>query len=450
MSEMIERAGGGSGTGDATEAKQDTIIAAIGTPAVDLAADIAAISAGDATEAKQDTAQTAIDKIPKSDGVVTFNATALASIQTEANDALVANNLDHLALTTDGAGAYPNTVVDSTILSKILSKVANGDTSSYNNTTDSLEAIADGVAAIPTTAMRGTDNAALASVLGALDSAAATGAVTDTDVAMAYIKQLVTDVIALTSAVGTNMVVTGTFTTGSATVPADTDRNEADDYWNGCILVPLTGDVAFQPRVIDDFANSTGVFTLRKAFTAATGTVTYAIIPRQDSVPTGFKDIWCTAQINDITITTAGADKDFPDVVVAAQGAARGLPLNSTCTEAYLLMMFDTLDTSAAANYIKTAADDIRVMIDGQAWTDAPIAWASVAGDWYTPASGMASQVIVGANNVVLATYGVTTTGAGTYHVGTDETAASKALESQGATLALKNVRTGLILYYKI
>ena len=39
---------------------------------------------------------------------------------------------------------------------------------------------------------RGTDNAALASVLGALDSAAAEGAVTNADLAMAYIKQLVT------------------------------------------------------------------------------------------------------------------------------------------------------------------------------------------------------------------------------------------------------------------
>jgi hypothetical protein len=45
---------------------------------------------------------------------------------------------------------------------------------------------------IPTTAMRGTDNAALASVLGALNDVAAEGAVTDADTAMAYLKQLVT------------------------------------------------------------------------------------------------------------------------------------------------------------------------------------------------------------------------------------------------------------------
>ena len=45
--------------------------------------------------------------------------------------------------------------------------------------------------AIPTTAMRGTDDAALASVLGALDNAAAAGEVTEADTLMQYIKQLI-------------------------------------------------------------------------------------------------------------------------------------------------------------------------------------------------------------------------------------------------------------------
>jgi len=50
-----------------------------------------------------------------------------------------------------------------------------------------LDALLD---AIPTTAMRGTDNAALASVLGALNNVAAAGEVTDADTLMQYIKQL--------------------------------------------------------------------------------------------------------------------------------------------------------------------------------------------------------------------------------------------------------------------
>jgi hypothetical protein len=59
-------------------------------------------------------------------------------------------------------------------------------------TNETLKAIKDLIALIPTTAMRGTDNAALASVLGALDTAAATGAISDAKAAMAYLKQLVT------------------------------------------------------------------------------------------------------------------------------------------------------------------------------------------------------------------------------------------------------------------
>jgi hypothetical protein len=83
-------------------------------------------------------------KVPKSDGAVTWNATALGSIQTEANDALVANNLDHFMKTPvaditklgDGGG---NEVPDSTVLSLMLCKGT--DTDTFNHTTDSLEAL---------------------------------------------------------------------------------------------------------------------------------------------------------------------------------------------------------------------------------------------------------------------------------------------------------------------
>ena len=51
--------------------------------------------------------------------------------------------------------------------------------------------ILEEVAGLDGESMRGTDNAALASVLGALNDAGADGAVTDADTAMAYIKQVV-------------------------------------------------------------------------------------------------------------------------------------------------------------------------------------------------------------------------------------------------------------------
>lgn len=51
--------------------------------------------------------------------------------------------LEKLSAGADGAGNFPATVVDGSVISKVLSKVAGGDTSSYDETTDSLEAISD-------------------------------------------------------------------------------------------------------------------------------------------------------------------------------------------------------------------------------------------------------------------------------------------------------------------
>ena len=77
-----------------------------------------------------------------------------------------------------------------------------GDAHSVATVFGQFDLLKDNIAAIPTTAQRGTDNAALASVLGALNDTAAAGAVTDTDTGMAYIKQIVTDVEAINLIVG--------------------------------------------------------------------------------------------------------------------------------------------------------------------------------------------------------------------------------------------------------
>lgn len=121
---------------------------AYATNIIALAADKAIVNAALGTAAE-------LAKVPKSDAAVTWNATALASIQTEANDALVANNLDHLVGTATGIPAIPaGTFID---------QVMDDGTAVYDRTTDSLQAIRD--TAPLGTAMRGTDNAALASVV---------------------------------------------------------------------------------------------------------------------------------------------------------------------------------------------------------------------------------------------------------------------------------------------
>ena len=85
------------------------------------------------------------------------------------------------------------------------------------------------------------------------------------------------------NAVGATFVASGTFDTSSATVPADSTRGEANDYFNGCLLIPVAGGVILQPRVIVDYTGVGGIFTVdpNNPFTAVTGNVDYVVIAFQ-------------------------------------------------------------------------------------------------------------------------------------------------------------------------
>ena len=71
---------------------------------------------------------------------VPWNSNWDTEVQSEVDDALVANNLDHLMKTATGGADMTTEVVDNTVLSRIL---ANGDTSNYVPSTDSLQLIRD-------------------------------------------------------------------------------------------------------------------------------------------------------------------------------------------------------------------------------------------------------------------------------------------------------------------
>ena len=84
---------------------------------------------------------------------------------------------------------------------------------------------------------------------------------------------------------GEGVIAYGTFTTSSATVPADTGKGAfASNYFRGCMLMPISGVCAFQPRSIRSFTTATGVFILDPAtpFTAAPGLVDYVILPNTE------------------------------------------------------------------------------------------------------------------------------------------------------------------------
>jgi len=88
---------------------------------------------------------------------------------------------------------------------------------------------------------------------------------------------------------GSRVVGEGTFTTGGTTTAIDTSRSEGDDYWNGCLLMPVAGDAAFQPRLIVDYDSGTDTFTLDAdhPFAPATTTDLYVILAAQGSLVTG-------------------------------------------------------------------------------------------------------------------------------------------------------------------
>jgi len=71
---------------------------------------------------------------------IPWNSSWDAEVQSEVNDALIANNLDHLMLTAVAAETdLTAEVVDNTVLSLIIAK--DGDTSTFDSTTDALEMI---------------------------------------------------------------------------------------------------------------------------------------------------------------------------------------------------------------------------------------------------------------------------------------------------------------------
>ncbi len=91
-----------------------------------------------------------IDEIPSENNSKTFNATALQSIQDEVEDALEAEDLDHL-LKIDGATQkYPENCATDSIIAKLIVKADPAVPSQYDNSTDSLEAISDKVTDVQT------------------------------------------------------------------------------------------------------------------------------------------------------------------------------------------------------------------------------------------------------------------------------------------------------------
>lgn len=120
------------------------------------------IEGGDATDAIRDAVvddatridASALNTLSSHDpgGTLCLDATPLTAAETESevNDALVALNLDHLLQTACPGNVITGAVVDNSVMA-ILAAIG-GDISDYADTTDSQEALADGIAGISITA----------------------------------------------------------------------------------------------------------------------------------------------------------------------------------------------------------------------------------------------------------------------------------------------------------
>ena len=95
-----------------------------------------------------------------------WNASWDAEVQSEADDALVANRLDHLLL----QAVSGTDVTDNSVIAKMVSKSVTADWDSFDNTTDSQEALSDNAVAIDAADIRAAMGLAEANLDEQLDA----------------------------------------------------------------------------------------------------------------------------------------------------------------------------------------------------------------------------------------------------------------------------------------
>jgi hypothetical protein len=245
-----------------------------------------------------------LNKVPKSEGSVSWNSTALASINAQADTALSdydpPTNTEMVAAFTEIKGASWATT-DSLEAIRDHASTIKAETVLIVADTDELQAAwVDGgrldvlLDAIPTTAMRGTDNAALASEV----TSARMGALTDwinggrldllldgipttpmrgTDNAATEAKQDTLDAVADQLNLG---IIYGAAETGtlSTTVATSGLTGYADDQLIGAVIIFTSGACEGERTNITDYASAGGTLTFTALTTAPGNGDTFKIV----------------------------------------------------------------------------------------------------------------------------------------------------------------------------
>ncbi len=253
----------------------------------------------------------------------------------------IKNDVQYLSAVADGGTTSPTKVLDNSILSILMTKESGGDTSDFDNSTDSLEAISDKIGAFTGDGGVAQDDSIKASldlvhtdldtiiidteklydvtlgvapVDGSLASFVATGGtalgtrlpvstslydtvknvsvvgVTSTPVANtladifhkdgSFTYDNTTDSLEAIS----DSITSGTFSvvadSGTTSIAVDATYGAyGNDYFNGCLLVCTSGTNVGQARVVVDFATTSGSFIVSPPFASAiVATDTFSLI----------------------------------------------------------------------------------------------------------------------------------------------------------------------------
>jgi hypothetical protein len=267
-------------------------------------------------------------KVPKSDSNVTWNSTALASIQSEANDALVANNLDHLVLSAVDTN-FATTVHADSVIGQLADNGAG-----FDRTTDSLEAIRDRGDAAWTT---GAAGATAADIADAVWDEATSGHTTSGT----FGEQVKTDIDAILA-----------------------DTNELQTDWT---------DAGRLDNILDARASQTSVDDIptNAELTAALGTADDAVLAAiaalnnlsQANIRTavGLATANLDTQLGDLPtnaeLTAALAAAD--DAVLTVVNAINTIVASGTHGNAALKTLIDTIDTVVDSILADTGTDGV-------------------------------------------------------------------------------------------
>jgi len=276
-----------------------------------------------------------LDSSSGSFSVFDFTAAAKALIQAEAEEALQTYHLDHLIHSADPGGVVAN----SSFLAKLVSKSATPAFSSFDNTTDSLEALRDNELTAAQVWAAGTRTlTGLGFTLGASDIG--DGAI---------------DRATFAADTGLQTVRSNTAQAGGATsITLDASASATDNFYNGQRVYLTGGTGAGQDRLVTAYNGTTKVATVDHAWaTNPDATSTFAVKP----------DGRCDVEALSLDATAADNAEAFFDGTGYA-GTNNVIPTVTTLTNLPAI----TANWLTAAGLATDAVQEIRDAITGGAY----------------------------------------------------------------------------------